>query len=163
MGRVKHDYKCSEHGYFESYKSECPMKQCQGEVLMVFLQAPGFKSERTKKNDRNLNQLAVDFGMTDIQSTREGEHQSNYLTKYGPKDNVVPMPQTPPEPRAGDNAIWGGGFQGMNMQNILAGRAVQSVKGEAVGFNPKEAGIKNGPVTDPKATFRDHENLTIKK
>jgi len=76
MAKVLHDYKCSEHGYFEGYKAECPMMQCQGEVLMVFLQPPGLVGEKTKKNDKTLKQLAIDFKMTDIKSTREGEHQS---------------------------------------------------------------------------------------
>jgi len=165
MGRVLHDYHCSEHGYFESREAKCPMKMCAGEVMMVFLQPPGLIGEKTKKNDKNLKQLAMDFKMTDIKSTREGEHQTGYLAKYGDKaaqgkPDTIPQPQ---EARAGDSAIWGGGFQNLNMQSILSGRAVQSVKGEAVGFTPQEAGIKQGPVTDPKATFKDHENLKIKK
>ena len=61
MAKVLHDYKCSEHGYFEGYKPICPMKQCAGEVLVVFLQAPGLVSDKTKKNDKTLKQLAIDF------------------------------------------------------------------------------------------------------
>jgi hypothetical protein len=49
------------------------------------------------------------------------------------------------------------------MGNVLSGRAVQSIKGESVGIRPSEAGITRGPTSDPKATFRDHENLSIKK
>ena len=163
MAKVLHDYKCSEHGYFEGYKAECPMKQCHGEVLMVFLQPPGLVGEKTKKNDKTLKQLAVDFKMSDIKSTRQGEHQSGYLTKYGPTEKKVEkMPDVPREARPGDAAVWGGGFQNLNMASILSGRAVQSVKGEAVGLSPSEAGIRQGPVIDPKATMRDHENLKIK-
>ena len=65
--------------------------------------------------------------------------------------------------RPGDGAIWGGGFQGLSMGNVLSGKAAQSIKGEAVGVSPTQAGITRGPTTDPKATFRDHENLSIKK
>jgi hypothetical protein len=139
------------------------MKQCQGEVLIVFLQAPGLVGEKTKKNDKTLKQLANDFKMTDIKSTREGEHQTGYLTKYGPTEkNVENVPDVPREARPGDAAVWGGGFQNLNMQSILAGKAVQSIKGEAVGLSPSQAGITRGPVIDPKATMRDHENLKIK-
>jgi len=110
-----------------------------------------------------LKQLAIDFKMSDIKSTREGEHQSGYLKKYGPsEDKVDRLPDVPREARAGDAAVWGGGFQNLNMQSILAGRAVQSVRGEAVGLSPSQAGITRGPVTDPKATMRDPDNLKIK-
>jgi len=160
MAKVLHDYKCSEHGYFEGYKPTCPMKQCSGEVMMVFLQPPGLVGEKTKKNDKTLKQLAIDFKMSDIKSTREGEHQSGYLKKYGAKE--AQPADVPREARAGDAAVWGGGFQNLNMQSILAGRAVQSVRGEAVGLSPSQAGITRGPVTDPKATMRDPDNLKIK-
>lgn len=163
MAKVLHDYKCSEHGYFESRQAICPMKMCQGEVLMVFLQPPGLVGEKTKKNDKTLKQLAIDFNMSDIQSTRVGEHQTGYLTKYGPsEDKVDKLPDVPREARPGDAAVWGGGFQNLNLQSILSGRAVQSIKGEAVGLSPSQAGITKGPVIDPKATMRDHENLKIK-
>lgn len=163
MARVLHDYKCSEHGYFESRIAKCPMKQCQGEVLMVFLQPPGLVGEKTKKNDKTLKQLANDFQMSDIKSTRQGEHQTGYLTKYGPKeDKVDKLPDVSREAKPRDSAVWGGGFQNLNLQSILSGRAVQSVRGEAVGLSPAEAGIRQGPVIDPKATMRDHENLKIK-
>jgi hypothetical protein len=119
--------------------------------------------EKTKKNDKTLKQLAIDFKMSDIKSTREGEHQSGYLKKYGvTEEKVEKMPDVPREARPGDSAVWGGGFQNLNMASILSGRAVQSVKGEAVGLTPSEAGIRKGPVIDPNATMRDHENLKIK-
>jgi hypothetical protein len=49
------------------------------------------------------------------------------------------------------------------MQSLLAGRGVQSIKGEQVGLTPREAGIKSGPRTDPSSTMRDPDNLQIKK
>ena len=156
--RVLHDYKCETHGYFESREAKCPMKQCDAQVMQVFLQAPGLLNDKTKAADKHLKQMAIDFKMTDIKSTRVGEHQEGYFKKYAP-----PAEPEVREPRAGDAAIWGGGFQNLDMQSILSGRAVKSVKGEAVGLSPREAGIQNGPVIDPKATFRDHENLQIKK
>ena len=178
---VKNDYKCPTHGYFESTKAQCPMKGCQDEVFVVFLQAPATISPKTKFTDQSTKQLAMEFDMSDIKTTREGENQSGYLTrknkfkekdyaeaeKYATrkkgvnKDKLKPVPPIQKEARPGDSAVWGGGFQGLNMQTILAGRAVQSVRGESVGLTPNEAGINSGPKT--ASFFADPDNLQIKK
>ena len=180
---VLHDYKCPKHGYFESRKAQCPMKDCHEEVAQVFLQAPSLISAKTKFTDKSTKQLAIEFGMSDIKTTREGEHQAGYLKrnnkftekeyadaeKYATrkqgvdKDKLKPIPQVPQESRPGDAAIWGGGFQGLNMQQILSGRAIQPVNGEQVGLTPSQAGINSGPRIDPKSTLRDPDNLQIKK
>ena len=181
---VIHDYKCDKHGYFESRKPECPMKGCQDEVFVVFLQAPAMVSAKTRFTDRSTKQLAMEFDMSDIKTTREGENQSGYLMrknkfkekdyaeaeKYATRKRGVnkdkiqpqPQPQAPKEARPGDAAIWGGGFQGLNMQALLTGRGVQPVRDEAVGLTPSQAGINSGPRVDPKSTLRDPDNLKIK-
>jgi len=182
---VKHDYKCPTHGYFESTKAQCPMKGCQNEVFIVFLQAPATISAKTRFTDKSTKQLAIEFDMSNIKTTREGENQSGYLTrknKFKEKDYAeaekfatrkrgvnkdkikpqqIPQPQ-PQEARPGDAAIWGGGFQGLSMQSLLAGRAIKSVQGESVGLTPSQAGIQSGPRVDPKSTLRDPDNLKIK-
>ena len=178
---VVNDYKCPKHGYFEARKPQCPMKDCHEEVMVVFLQAPAMLSAKTKFTDKSTKQLAIEFDMSDIKTTREGEHQTNYLTrknkftekeyadaekyatrKRGNKDKLakVPPPQVPKEARPGDAAVWGGGFQGLNMQALLAGRAIQSVKGEATGLTPSQAGINSGPKT--ASYMADPDNLKIK-
>ena len=179
---VVNDYKCPKHGYFEARKPQCPMKDCHEEVMVVFLQAPAMLSAKTKFTDKSTKQLAIEFDMSDIKTTREGEHQSGYLTrknkfsekdyeqaqkyatrKRGNKDKLAPVPPQAPaqkEARAGDAAIWGGGFQGLNMQALLAGNAVQSLRGESVGLTPKEAGINSGPKT--ASYYADPDNLKIK-
>ena len=187
MSRILRDYKCQEHGFFEGYEAVCP-KGCTDYVLQVFLQAPGFKSDKSKAADKQLKQLANEFGMSDIKSTRPGENQAGYLTrnnKFSEKEYAEaekyatpkkrgrprkdsqnqPQPQAdaPREARAGDAAIWGGGFQGMNMQSVLAGQFGKSVNGESVGLTPRAAGINNGPVVHPQGTMRDPDNLQIKK
>ena len=78
---VINDYKCPKHGYFESRKPQCPMKDCHEEVMVVFLQAPNLISNKTKFTDKSTKQLAIEFGMSDIKTTREGEHQEGFLTK----------------------------------------------------------------------------------
>ena len=181
---VLHDYHCAKHGYFESREARCPMKGCNEEVLQVFLQAPALISAKTKFTDKSTKQLAMEFDMSDIKTTREGENQSGYLTrknkfkekdyaeaeKYATRKRGVnkdkiqpqPQPQAPKEARPGDAAIWGGGFQGLNMQALLTGRGVQPVRDEAVGLTPSQAGINSGPRVDPKSTLRDPDNLKIK-
>ena len=80
MGVLK-DYHCTKHGIFESMEAKCPMKHCDGELSVVFLKAVALKSDKTKATDKNLKQLAMDFDMTDIKSTKAGEHQSGYLKR----------------------------------------------------------------------------------
>ena len=180
---VLNDYKCPKHGYFEARKSQCPMKDCHEEVMLVFLQAPNLVGDRTKAADKQLKQLAIEFDMSDIKSTREGENQAGYLKRKNKftekeyadaekfatrkkgvnKDKLKPaIPQVQQEARPGDAAIWGGGFQGMNMQSLLGGM-IKPVKDEQVGLTPGQAGIKTGPTTLPGGTMRDPDNLQIKK
>ena len=149
---VLHDYLCASHGLFESYEAECPIKFCTAELNMVFLKPVALKSDKTKQADRNLRGLAQDFQMSDIKSTREGDTQAGY------HHHNVPEPEVK-EARPGDAAIWGGNFQNINMQAALAGKVAQSVRGEAVGVNPKDT----GNLTGPKAAsyIADHENLAI--
>jgi len=163
---VLKDYKCEKHGYFESFEAKCPMKNCDEEVFVVFLQAPGLISDATKSNDKNIKQLSIDFGMTNVKSTREGENQAGFFTRNNKtsksqlEKEAREAAERPREARPGDAAIWGGDGR-YNMKNVMSGRAVRPVADEAVSFNPKAA----GNLTGPKAAsyIPDHENLTIKK
>jgi hypothetical protein len=155
MANILRDYKCAKHGYFESFDAKCPMKACEEEVMVVFLQPPGLISDKTKGNDKRLNQLAIDFNMTNIKSTREGDSQAGYYTRH----NETP-PEQPREPRPGDAAIWGGN-KGLSMQSILAGGAVRPVRDEPVGIRPAEVGNLTGPRA--ASYVADHENLSIQK
>ena len=162
---VLHDYKCPRHGYFESMKAKCPMKDCHEEVFVVYLQPPGLMSDKTKKNDRTVKQLAMDFDMTNIKSTKEGENQAGYFTRK----NKMSKKQLEEEKKAVDEknlieqrksgVIWGGDNR-YSLGNVVKGGAVRSVMGESVGFNPKDAGNLTGPKT--ASYTADHENLKIK-
>ena len=160
---VLHDYYCTKHGIFEARESKCPMKHCEGEISLVFLKPVGLKSDSTKQADTTLAGLAKDFGMTDIKSTREGDHQTGYLTRNNietPADRVKREAEEARD-RPGRAAVWGdAGMRGLNMSSIIAGRAVQSVRGESVGINPKDAGVTQGPRAS--VVMNDHENLQIK-
>jgi len=185
---VLKDFKCDKHSYFESRKPACPMKGCDAEVYQVHLQAPGLVSDKTKATDKNVKQLATDFGMSNIKSTKEGENQAGYLTrnnkftekeyaeaeKYATrkrgvnKDKIkTQVQEQPQEPRPGDAAVWGGGKTGMNMQNILAGQFSKPVgpllgkEAEMTSILPNQAGISSGPRI--ASYFKDPDNLQLKK
>lgn len=160
---VLKDYHCSEHGYFEGWEEKCPIKGCQGAVSVVFLQPVSIKSDRTKKADKTLKGLAQDFGMTDIKSTKEGEHQSGYIkrnNKQSEKQRQLELEAASArEPRPGDSAIWGGAG-GMSLQSVMGGQ-FKPIRDESVSVVPKSV----GNLTGPKAAsyIADHENLSIKK
>lgn len=149
---VLHDYKCPTHGYFEAWDDapDCPKGECKG-ILQVYLKPPGIKGERTKRADKALNNLAQEFKMTDIKSTREGEHQTGYHTRNN---------TTPKEPRPGDSVLWGGGGR-FNMAAALGGQIAKPVRDETVGVRPKDAGNLTGPKVG--SYIADHENLKIDK
>lgn len=152
MGILR-DYHCPTHGYFESFEAQCPMKRCDEEVAIVHLQPVGLKSDKTKHNDKTINQLAIDFNMTDIKSVREGESQTGYLTR-----NNAPAPK---EERPGDAAIWGNAGSRWNLDSLVKGNGYRSINGEPVGVNPKDLGNLTAPRT--ASYIADHENLQISK
>ena len=162
---VLHDYFCSEHGIFEGWDAKCPMKICKGEISKVFLKPVSMKSDKTKATDKNLKQLAIDYDMTDIKSTKEGEHQSGYLKRknkltdkqFAEATDAI-QAQNQRQTRPGDSVIWGGGGN-INMKSVMGGQ-FKSVMGESVGINPKAAGDLQGPRAS--VVMNDHENLQVK-
>ena len=148
---VLKDYHCTKHGIFEAWEPKCQMKHCEGELSVVFLQPVSVGSSATKKADQSLQNLASDYGMDNVKSTRADEHQTGYIVR-----NNAPPPE--PEYRPGNAALWG--QQGpFNMNTIMKGGAFKSVNGESVGMNPKDAGNLTGP--RPSVVINDHENLKI--
>ena len=149
------------------------MKHCKDTISIIHLKPVGIKSAKTTKTDKTLDGLAKDFDMTDIKSTREGEHQSGYLkrknkltdkqyaeaTAASEHFETKNESQKQREGRAGDAAIWGNGGS-INMKSVLGGQ-FKSVAGESVGINPREAGNLTGP--KPASYYADHENLTVPK
>jgi len=146
---ILRSYSCPRHGVFDGWEAECP-HGCK-DVTQVFTKAFAIKSQRTKNTDATLKGLASDFKMTNIKSTREGDHQEGYFTR-----NNAPPPKG--HEAANGGVLWGGGGR-FDMGSALAGKAVSSVKGEAVGFNPKDM----GNLTGPKAAsyIQDHQGLKI--
>ena len=166
---VLHDYFCSEHGIFESWDAKCPMKICKGEISKVFLKPVAMKSDKTKSTDKNLKQLAIDYDMTDIKSTREGEHQTGYMKRKNKLTDKqfaeateamqAQNQQAQQQTRPGSGVLWGNGGN-ISMKSVLGGQ-FKSVAGESVGINPKAAGDLQGPRA--ASYVADHENLQVKR
>jgi hypothetical protein len=162
---VLKDYYCDIHGIFEAWEAKCPMKNCKGELSVVFLKPVGLKSDKTKKTDRTVQQLAIDYDMTDIKTTREGEYQTGYMKRNNKLSDkqfeqaTEAMQAQQKEARPGDAAIWGGGGN-INMKSVMGGQ-FKSVNGESVGINPKAAGNLAGPRA--ASYLPDPDNLQVSK
>jgi len=163
---ILRDYCCENHGMFESWEPECPMKFCKGEISIVHLKPVSMKSDKTKSTDKRVKNLALDFGMTDIKSTKEGEHQSGYLkrnNKLSDKqfDEATKAQEAmqAKQPRPGDSVLWGNGGN-ISMKSVLGGQ-FKSINGESVGINPKSAGDLRGPA--PASYMADPDNLQVSK
>mgnify|MGYP003332711425 CR=1 FL=1 len=143
-------YKC-KHGIFEAWEAKCP-EGCKKVEQVIYAKPIAVRnSTRTAKSkfvDGSAKGLAQDFKMSDIKSTREGEAQNNYASR----NNTQPAPR--------DAVMWGDAGR-FNMGSLLKGGVVQSVRGENVGFSPKDANITRGPKA--ASYVADHENLQIKK
>ena len=133
---ILRDYKCPRHGYFTAWEPMCH-EGCE-DVAQVILRAPtmrdSVKGGRSKRNDQNIKQLAADFNMTNIKSTREGEAQDGYLTR-----NNAPVPQQPPAEAPGSGVIWGDAGK-FSMAGMLGGM-IKPVADEQVGFSAKDANL----------------------
>ena len=167
---VLKDYMCTEHGVFESREAKCPIKFCQGDLSVIFLQPVGIKSENTKKNDKNLKQLALEFDMTDIKSTKAGEHQTGYLKRKNKlsdkafEEAGAAMAQS--QKRQEEEMIkqrlsgvnWGNGGN-INLKSVMGGQ-FKPVADEAVSVLPKSVG-QFVPPRPGAGSQVDHEGLKI--
>jgi hypothetical protein len=139
---VLHDYKCLAHGYFEAWEPRCP-KGCDGEaVVQVFLQAVGLRSDSTKHADSTLKGLASEYGMSDIQSVREGEAQP---ARFGQQKQQNPYAVQWASPSA------------------ISGYNTAPIRDEST--NGLQLARETGKIDQlrPSIVQHDHENLSIQK
>ena len=168
MGILR-DYYCTNHGIFEAWEATCPMKNCKGELSVVHLKPVGTRSAKTSATDNNLKQLAIEYDMTDIKSTKAGEHQTGYMKRknkltdkqFAQATDAIQAQNSnnAPQTRPGSSVIWGGGGN-ISMKSVMGGQ-FKSVNGESVGINPKSTGDLPGP--RPGVVTHDHENLQVKR
>ena len=166
---ILRDYYCTNHGIFEAWEPDCPMKLCKGEISVVHLKPVGTRSPKTSATDKNLKQLAIEYDMTDIKSTKAGEHQTGYMKRknkltdkqFAEATDAIQSQnqQQQKQTRPGDSVIWGGGGN-INMKSVMGGQ-FKSVNGESVGINPKAAGDLQGPRT--ASYMADPDNLQVKR
>ena len=144
------------------------MKHCKGELSVVHLKPVGTRSAKTSATDKNLKQLAIEYDMTDIKSTKEGEHQTGYMKRknkltdkqFAEATDAIQAQNSnnAPQTRPGSSVIWGGDGN-INMKSVMGGQ-FKSVAGESVGINHKAAGDFQGPRAS--VVMNDHENLKVK-
>jgi len=166
---ILRDYYCTNHGIFEAWEPECPMKLCKGEISVVHLKPVGTRSPKTSATDNNLKQLAIEYDMTDIKSTKAGEHQTGYMKRknklsdkqFAEATDAIQSQnqQQQKQARPGDSVIWGSGGN-ISMKSVMGGQ-FKSVNGESVGINPKAAGDLQGPRT--ASYMADPDNLQVKR
>jgi hypothetical protein len=166
---ILRDYHCTNHGIFEAWEPECPMKLCKGDISIVHLKPVGTRSPKTSATDKNLKQLAIEYDMTDIKSTKAGEHQTGYMKRKNKLTDKqfaeatdamqAQNQQQQKQSRPGDSVIWGGGGN-ISMKSVMGGQ-FKSVNGESVGINPKAAGDLQGPRT--ASYMADPDNLQVKQ
>jgi hypothetical protein len=145
------------------------MKLCKGEISVVHLKPVGTRSPKTSATDKNLKQLAIEYDMTDIKSTKAGEHQTGYMKRKNKLTDKqfaeatdamqAQNQQQQKQSRPGDSVIWGGGGN-ISMKSVMGGQ-FKSVNGESVGINPKAAGDLQGPRT--ASYMSDPDNLQVKQ
>ena len=169
MGVLK-DYMCSQHGVFEAREPKCPIKFCAGDLSVVFLQPVAIKSAKTKATDDNIKQLAIDFDMTNIKSTKEGQHQEGYLKRknklsdkeFDQAGEAMAHNQKMEEEQLVNQrlsgAMWGNGGN-ISLKSVMGGQ-FKPVKDESVSIMPKDIGQFTQPKAGP-GTMNDHEGLKV--
>lgn len=126
---ILRQYTCPKHGIVECFDDapHCRVKRCKLDLIEM-PSAPRIVHAQTKNIDKTARQLAADYGMTNIKSTREGEAQ-----KGG-------------DPPPGSGVLWGAAPGGrMSLDAAIKGQLARPIHGERVGINRSQMGILPGP------------------
>jgi hypothetical protein len=75
------EYRCAAHGEFEAFDLECPYGCSERFVTQEIRTAPGLHSDRTKRADGEMQNLARDYGLSDIANGSDGESVMQTLRK----------------------------------------------------------------------------------
>lgn len=143
-------YICSKHGEFDGWSDgvRCPALKCRCKPREM-VSAPAVHREgRTAGIDKKLGQLAIDFKMTDIKSTKEGDHQTGYHTR----NNTQPAKNQ-------TGVMWGDNGR-FALNNIVKTGAATSIRGEDVGV--RVTGGTAPGLRSRTLGIKDPDNLTIK-
>jgi len=132
---ILRQYACPKHGITECFDDapHCKRPRCK-EDLIELPSAPRILHQATKGIDKTARQLAADYGMTNIKTTREGEAQ-----KGG-------------DSSAGGGVFWGGqiGPNGKPMPTVgdaVKGGLARPIRDEGIGINRRQLGPLPGPAS----------------
>jgi hypothetical protein len=74
MSRIIFDFKCPRHGVFEGSHAICPQMGCDSEgVEKIFVKAPSFRSDTTKRTDAGLRKSAEMYNQSNWKTAKAGE------------------------------------------------------------------------------------------
>jgi hypothetical protein len=137
-------YLCPKHGVSECFDDEprCRIKRCKAD-LQEMIASPAIIHRSTKRTDATVAQLAADYKMTDVKSTREGEAQKGGEQK-------------------GKGVLWGQ-MGKVGLDQIVKGGPPRPIHDEPVGLQRREMGTLTGPLDRGVIVRRDHENLKVDK
>jgi len=96
------EWACAAHGPFDSPEGKCPYGCSQRFVVREFRTAPSIKGAKTKHTDRNLQNLANDFKLTDVATDKEvGSVMDQLRKKNWKKERPVSQWASVPNQRPG--------------------------------------------------------------
>lgn len=112
MMAVLKDWKCPQHGTFESSHPICPNFDCDSKgVEQAFLKPPGYKSDWTKRFDQGIRRSADVYKVGDFKSARAGEAA---IVRPPAQDKLVYWGDEASMPQAA-------GGLGMSMEQMVQG------------------------------------------
>lgn len=120
---ILRDYRCPDHGLFESAASQCPTDGCTAAVTVAFLKPVGHISRRTKGFDRDLRMQAESFGMTNLRSAREGDNQLGFMPDSVNFGEVAPEAWRQPESVKWGSAKFGASDSERSLTTYTGGAA----------------------------------------
>ena len=143
---------CSKHGEFDAWAEgsvRCPAAKCRCKPREM-VSAPAYHGGRTAGIDKTLNNLASDFKMTDMRSSKEGDSQAGF--HHHGQSNDAPPP--------GSGVLWGNAGA-MNLETLIKGGGPKPVRDEKVGIKASDMGVQNrGPNTYlPPGVFAGRKGL----
>lgn len=104
---VLHNYECAAHGVYESSAGpKCPYGCAKAFQRLVFLQAPGTRSQKTKFIDRETRALAAQYRMTNIKSSPDGESVMQTMRRTGNYPDSMQAKWLPDVPHAAPGWSW---------------------------------------------------------
>lgn len=87
---VLNDYRCNEHGVFESAGPHCP--HCGSKCEIVHLKAPAVGHDVRKFTDMTVERLMGEFGLTDTPKQRDARDINSDIKRIRSNPNQ-PLPQ----------------------------------------------------------------------